>query len=62
VKGFSRAENKFTPIGQGDIDYADVRKALLEINFHGWLAAEVSSGDLDYLKGVSAEMDTAFGL
>jgi hexulose-6-phosphate isomerase len=62
VKGFSRAQNKFTPIGEGDIDYADVRKALIEINFHGWLAAEVAGGDLDYLKGVSAQMDTAFGL
>jgi L-ribulose-5-phosphate 3-epimerase len=62
VKGFSRAQNKFTPIGEGDIDYADVRKALREINFHGWLAAEVAGGDLEYLKGVSAQMDTAFGL
>ena len=36
VKGFSRKDDKFTPIDEGDIDYADVRKALLEINFHGW--------------------------
>lgn len=62
VKGFSRAQSKFTAIGEGDIDYADVRKALIEINFHGWLAAEVAGGDLEYLKGVSAQMDTAFGL
>lgn len=62
VKGFSRAQNKFTPIGQGDIDYADVRKALHEINFHGWLAAEVAGGDLAYLTGVAKEMDEAFGL
>lgn len=62
VKGFSRAQNKFTPIGEGDIDYADVRKALLEINFHGWLAAEVAGGDLEYLKGVATQMDQAFGL
>ncbi len=62
VKGFSRAENKFTPIGQGDIDYADVRKALHEINFYGWLAAEVAGGDLAYLTGVAQEMDAAFGL
>ncbi len=62
VKGFSRAENKFTPIGEGDIDYADVRKALIEINYHGWLAAEVASGDLAYLKGVAEQMDRAFGL
>lgn len=62
VKGFSRKENKFTPIEEGDIDYADVRKALLEINFHGWCAAEVGGGDLEYLRGVSRAMDDAFGL
>jgi hexulose-6-phosphate isomerase len=62
VKGFSREKNKFTPIGEGDIDYADVRKALTEINYHGWLAAEVAGGDLAYLTGVAKEMDTAFGL
>lgn len=62
VKGFSRAQGKFTPIGEGDIDYADVRKALHEINFHGWLAAEVSGGDLEALKSVSQQMDVAFGL
>jgi hexulose-6-phosphate isomerase len=62
VKGFSRAMNKFTPIGEGDIDYADVRKALTEINFHGWLAAEVGGGDLAELKSISKQMDVAFGL
>jgi hexulose-6-phosphate isomerase len=62
IKGFSRAQSKFTPIGEGDIDYADVRKALREINFFGWLAAEVGGGDLNHLKGVSEQMDVAFGL
>jgi hexulose-6-phosphate isomerase len=62
VKGFSRAMNKFTPIGEGDIDYADVRKALTEINFYGWLAAEVGGGDLAELTSISKQMDVAFGL
>jgi hexulose-6-phosphate isomerase len=62
IKGFSRAEGKFTPIGSGDIDYADVRRALHEINFHGWAAAEVSGGDEAYLRTVAREMDVAFGL
>jgi len=62
IKGFSRAEGKFTPIGEGDIDYADVRKALTEINFHGWVAAEVSGGDLAALTSISQQMDVAFGL
>jgi L-ribulose-5-phosphate 3-epimerase len=62
VKGFSRAENQFTAIGGGDIDFADVRKALREINFHGWVAAEVAGGGQAYLQGVANEMNEAFGL
>ena len=62
LKGFSRAESKFTKIGEGDLDWADVRKALLEINYTGWAAAEVGGGGPDRLKEVSDNMDTAFGL
>ncbi|NNE90517.1 MAG: sugar phosphate isomerase/epimerase [Verrucomicrobiales bacterium] len=62
VKGFSRAENKFTKIGEGDLDFADVRKALTDINFYGWCAAEVGGGGLDRLKEVSDNMDREFGL
>ena len=62
VKGFSRAENTFTKIGEGDLDFADVRRALTEINFHGWCAAEVRGGDLDRLKEVAGNMDRVFGL
>ena len=62
VKGFSRQKDKFTDIGEGDIDFADVRKALLEINYHGWCAAEVNGGNLDRLKEISAQMDKVFEL
>lgn len=62
VKGFSRATGKFTPIGEGDIDFVDVTKALLEINYHGWCAAEVAGGDAAYLAGVASAMDRVFGL
>jgi L-ribulose-5-phosphate 3-epimerase len=62
IKGYSRAEDKFTPIDEGDIDYADVTAALLEIGFHGWCAAEVGGGDHAHLAGVAAAMDQAFGL
>ncbi|MCH1502309.1 MAG: sugar phosphate isomerase/epimerase, partial [Verrucomicrobiales bacterium] len=62
VKGFSRKANKFTKIGEGDLDFTDVCKALTEINFHGWCAAEVGGGDIARLKEVSANMDRVFGL
>lgn len=62
IKGYSRKENAWAPIDGGDIDYPDVTKALIEIGFHGWCAAEVASGDQAYLAGVAAAMDKAFGL
>ena len=62
VKGFSRKENKFTKIGEGDIDWLDIRKSLTEINFYGWCAAEVGGGDAARLAEISANMDKAFGL
>ena len=62
LKGFSREMSKFTKIGEGDLDWADVRKALAEIKYTGWAAAEVPGGDLERLKEVSANMDRVFGL
>jgi L-ribulose-5-phosphate 3-epimerase len=62
VKGFSRAEGKFTAIGEGDLDFEDVRKALHEINYYGWVAAEVKGGDQAELKVISGQMDRVFGL
>ena len=62
LKGFSRAQGKFTKITEGDLDWADVRKALLEIGYTGWAAAEVGGGGPDRLREISANMDKAFGL
>ena len=31
--------------------------SLAEVDFRGWVAAEMSAGDLEYLKRVSKEMD-----
>jgi hexulose-6-phosphate isomerase len=62
LKGFSRSKDSFTKIGEGDLDWSDVRKALLEINYTGWAAAEVGGGDLTRLKEISANMDKVFGL
>ena len=62
VKGFSRQADSFTHIGAGDIEFTDVRRALLEINFHGWCAAEVRGGDLARLREISANMDRVFAL
>lgn len=57
VKGYSRAKNGWTQMAQSDIDWKGVREALAEIDFKGWVAAEMGAGNLDYLKQVSKEMD-----
>jgi L-ribulose-5-phosphate 3-epimerase len=64
VKGFSRAKNKFVDITSADDDlpWADVRKALAEINFHGWATAEVGGGDVKRLTLVREQMQKAFGV
>ena len=62
IKGFSRAKSKFTEIGEGDLPWADVRKALGDIGFTGWATAEVGGGGLERLKKVREQMQRAFGL
>ena len=64
VKGFSRAQNKWTDItGDGDdLPWADVRKALDEIGFAGWVTAEVGGGDVKRLTLVRQQMQKAFGV
>ncbi len=62
VKGFSRAENKFTEITEGDLPWDQVRKALDEIGFAGWATAEVGGGGLERLTEVRQQMQKAFGV
>ncbi len=49
-------ENGFCKIGEGDVDWADVRKALLEINYSGWATAEVKGGNEERCAEVLANM------
>ena len=62
VKGFSRAENKFTDIGEGDLPWDQVRKGLDDIGFTGWATAEVGGGDVPRLTLVRQQMQKVFGL
>ena len=62
VKGFSREKNKFTDIGEGDLPWDQVRRALEDINFTGWATAEVGGGNVERLTKVREQMEVAFGL
>jgi hexulose-6-phosphate isomerase len=47
----------FKNIGEGDIDWPEVRRALGEIGYAGYVTTEIEGGDLAYLKDVSARVD-----
>jgi len=55
-KGFS------APLGEGSIQWKAVMDELEKISFTGWAAAEVASGDWDYLADVAARMDRVLEL
>lgn len=59
IKGFSRENNKFTKITEGDVDWASIENALREIGFRGWCAAEVGGGNAKRLKEVADNMEKA---
>jgi len=42
------------------IDWVDIRKALSDVGYNGWVTAEVRSGDESYLKELSSRMDKFF--
>lgn len=50
-----------TLIGDGEADWPDVRKALAEIGYRGWAAAEVSGGDRERLGEVIKRMNRVLG-
>lgn len=44
-------------IGEGDIDWQEVRKALAEVGYSGYVTTEVQGGDAAYLKDLSGRID-----
>ncbi len=44
-------------LGEGEIDWIAVRKALSDIGYDGYMTTEIAGGDLAYLKDVSARID-----
>ena len=48
---------EFTNLGEGDIDWPEVRRALAEIGYSGYVTTEIGGGDLAYLQDVAARVD-----
>jgi len=47
-------------LGEGDVDWPEVRKALDEVGYQGWVTTEISGGDAAYLKDVVGRLDRIF--
>ena len=44
-------------LGEGDIDWVEVRRAFGDIGYDGWMTTEINGGDAAYLKDVVGRFD-----
>ncbi len=44
-------------LGEGDIDWPELRRAFTEVGYEGWMTTEIEGGDAAYLKDVVARFD-----
>jgi hexulose-6-phosphate isomerase len=44
-------------LGEGDVDWPEVRKAFAEIGYESWISTEIEGGDAAYLKDVVGRFD-----
>jgi hexulose-6-phosphate isomerase len=56
-KGWSPVTAQFVNLGEGDVDWPEVRKALAEVGYSGTVTAELDEGDLAYLTDVRKRID-----
>lgn len=58
IKEYAKPKRFSYLLGEGkEIDWVDVRKALLDVGYEGWISAEVPKGDLAQMRDVVARMD-----
>jgi len=56
LKDFKRGPHKWAPLREGDVDWPEVRRALAEVGYTGFLTCELKGGNEKYLRDVSARM------
>jgi L-ribulose-5-phosphate 3-epimerase len=57
LKDFKYETRQWVPLREGSIDWKEVRKAIGEIGFSGYLTVELQGGDEAYLREVSRRVD-----
>ena len=54
---FGGVGGHFCDLGEGSIQWAEVKKALTEIGYSGFMTTELGGGDKKYLLDVAARVD-----
>ena len=62
IKEYKKAKRFDYPLGEGEIQWSDVRQALLDVGYQGWITAEVPLGNLEAMKEVVRRMDRILGM
>ncbi len=56
-KGWDPVTARFVNLGEGDIDWAAVRRALTDVGYSGWATTELETGDEAYLRDLNKRID-----
>jgi hexulose-6-phosphate isomerase len=62
LKDFKRKGYKWTNLLDGDVNWPEVRRALDEIGYDGYLTTELGGGDEAYLTDLSQRIDRIFAM
>ena len=61
IKEYKKEKRFEYPLGEGEIQWPEVVRALHDVGYEGWITAEVHYGDLNALKDVVRRMDKVLG-
>ena len=57
LKDFRRGPRQFVNLLEGDVNWPEVRRAFLEVGYHGFMTCELPGGDEAYLRDVASRVD-----
>ncbi|MCA1595418.1 MAG: sugar phosphate isomerase/epimerase [Chloroflexi bacterium] len=57
LKDFKRDTRQFVNLGDGDVNWPEVRRAFMEVGYNGFMTTELGGGDEAYLRDVSRRVD-----
>jgi len=62
LKDFKRSNYEWTNLLDGDVNWYEVRRALNEVSYDGFLTTELSGGDEAYLTDLAKRIDRIFAM